>query len=174
MLLRLEEIAHTASSTASSLLIDGKFFCFVVEDGPRDKKVMHETRIPPGRYRILPRRVGSFFTRYSKAYGHKFVPWLQDVPGFTFILIHIGNTVTDTSGCLLVNRFIGLRPNGLFAGQDSTTVYKLLYSLMELALEREEEIWIEVIRKPIPEKLAFDYPNPEQIKPFKPSTDAKI
>ena len=30
------------------------------------------------------------------------LPWVQDVPGFEYILIHTGNTDEHTSGCLLV------------------------------------------------------------------------
>lgn len=152
MILLLQEIGTTPKSTGSQLLVDNRPFCFVVEDGHRDKKVKHETRIPAGRYRILPRTVGKFFERYSRMHGHKFVPWLQDVPGFEFILMHIGNTILDTSGCLLVNRFLGMDRNGNYIGNDSMSVYKLLYSLMEKALERGEEIWIEVQRKKNTEK----------------------
>lgn len=149
MILVLEEIGTTPNSTGSHLFVDGRPFSFVVEDGYRDKKVKHETRIPGGRYRILPRTEGKFFAKYARLYGHKFVPWLQDVPGFEFILIHTGNTVIDTSGCLLVNRSIGIGRDNNYFGSDSSTVYKLLYSLMEKALDRSEEIWIEIHRKPI-------------------------
>jgi hypothetical protein len=146
MLLELFEIANTANSTASLMAVDGRPLCFVVEDGPREKKVKHETRIPAGVFKILPRKEGSFFTQYSKNFGHKFVLHLQDVPGFEFILIHIGNTIKDTSGCLLVNRFVGLGIDGNFSGTDSTSVYKLLYSLAAAALERGEKIYIKINR----------------------------
>ena len=146
MNLILEEMCSTKNSTASCLLIDNAPFCFVVEDGARDKKVKHETRIPAGKYQIKPRRAGSFFQRYSKQFAHKFVPHILDVPGFEWILIHIGNTIKNTSGCLVVNRFIGIGPDGNYMGTDSASVYKLLYSLMDKALEQGEEIWIEVRR----------------------------
>jgi len=148
MILTLKEIGSTQNSTGSQLLMDGKPFCFVVEDGYRVKKIKHETRIPAGRYRVVPRKEGKFFHKYSIQFGHAFVPHLLDVPGFEFILIHIGNTIKDTSGCILVNRFIGLGTDNNYIGSDSTSVYKLLYSLMAAALERGEEIWIEVNRNP--------------------------
>lgn len=150
MILVLEEIGTTSNSTGSQLIVDKRPFCFTIEDGYRQKKIKHETRIPAGRYRIVARKAGSFFQKYARQFGHKFVPMLLDVPGFDYILIHIGNTVRDTSGCLLVNRFIGLGTDGHYTGTDSTSVYKLLYSLMEKALERDEEIWIEVKRREIP------------------------
>lgn len=147
MLLEVFEIAASANSTSSIMTVDGRPLCFVLEDGARDKKVKHETRIPGGVYKILPRKSGSFFTKYAKDFGHKFVLHLQDVPGFEFILIHIGNTIRDTSGCLLVNRFVGIGINGDFSGTDSTSIYKLLYSLAAAALERGEEIYIKINRK---------------------------
>lgn len=149
MNLRLEEIGTTPNSTGSHLFIDNRPFCFTVEDGYRDKKIKHETRIPAGRYRVVPRTVGSFFEKYKKQFGHKFVLHLLDVPGFEYILLHIGNTVKDTSGCVLVNRFLGLGTDGNYTGTDSTSVYKLMYSLAEKALERGEEIWIEIQRRKI-------------------------
>lgn len=149
MNLYLAEIGSTTNSTGSHLFVDNRPFCFVVEDGWREKKVKHETRIPAGKYQIFPRSEGKFFDKYSKQYGHKFVPWIYNVPGFEFILIHIGNFVSDTSGCLCVNRQIGLGNDGNYYGADSASVYKLLYSLMDKALERGEEIWIEIQRNPI-------------------------
>lgn len=151
MKLTLLEIGSTPNSTASHLYLDDRPFCFVIEDGYREKKVMHETRIPAGTYRIVPRAAGKFFELYSKRWGHKFVPHIIDVPDFTFILIHIGNTIKDTSGCLLVNRSVGLGNDGNYFGSDSSSVYRLLYSLMEKAFERNEEVIIEIYR----DQLAF-------------------
>jgi hypothetical protein len=149
MNLFLEEIGTTPNSTASHLFLDNRPFCFVVEDGHRDAKVAGETRIPAGRYQVVARRVGTFFEKYLKQFGHKFSIELRKVPGFDGILIHIGNTVKDTRGCLLVNRFVGLGTDGNYQGTDSTSVYKLLYSLIEKAYERGEDVWIEVQRRPI-------------------------
>lgn len=147
MKLRLFEIAATQNSTASLLSIDGKPFCMVVEDGPRDKKVKHETRIPAGIYQVEQRKEGKFFNQYSKRFKHSFVPELLNVPGFTGILIHIGNFISDTSGCLLVNRWVGLGADGNFSGMDSTTAYKRLYNVLAMAFEDGKTVEIEVNRK---------------------------
>lgn len=146
----IEEIGTTPNSTGSQLFVDGRPFCFVVEDGHRDKKVYGETRIPGGRYQIIPRYEGSFFEKYRREHGHKFSIQIANVPGFEFILIHIGNTIADTKGCLLVNRNIGIQTTPRdYKGTDSTSVYKLLYSLIEAAFERNEEVWIEIQRRDI-------------------------
>jgi hypothetical protein len=34
--------------------------------------------------------------------------WVQNVPGFKFILIHLGNTISDTEGCLIIGDKIGI------------------------------------------------------------------
>jgi hypothetical protein len=64
-----------------------------------------ETRIPEGRYEIKFRTQGEMHLNYSKKFPrpewHKGMLELQNVPGRQFILIHIGNTPTDTQGCLL-------------------------------------------------------------------------
>lgn len=148
MLIEINEIATTPNSTASVMLVDGRFFCFVLEDGPRDKKVKHETRIPAGMYPVLPAKTGRFYQLYKKRWGHEFAIYLDNVPGFTGILIHIGNTVKDTSGCPLVNRFLGLGVDGNFSGTDSTSVYRQLYSLVAAAFERKEKVLCKVIRLP--------------------------
>ena len=81
-----------------------KFLCYTLEDEYRKDKVKGETRIPAGTYDIILRKVGSFHTKYSEKFKdmHKGMLWVKDVPNFEYILIHIGNTDEDTSGCLLV------------------------------------------------------------------------
>lgn len=146
----IEEIGTTNNSTASQMFVDNRALCFVIEDGYRPVKISDETRIPPGRYQIKKRMAGKFYEKYKKDFGHKWVPHLQKVPGFEFILIHIGNTPKDTSGCLLVARGISMNlTTGDYNGIDSGSIYKLLYSLMNAAFERGEEIWIEIQRREI-------------------------
>ena len=60
------------------------------------------TAIPKGTYEIDMTTVSPKFKNraWAKPYGG-IVPTLKDVPGRTRILLHPGNTVDDTDGCLL-------------------------------------------------------------------------
>ena len=91
-------------ATNGILLVDGVFENYTLEDQYQAVKVMHETCIPEGTYDIKFRTVGGFHSKYSERYGnaHYGMLHLQDVPNFTYILIHAGNTDEHTSGCLIV------------------------------------------------------------------------
>ena len=100
-------------ATNGMLFIDGIFECYTLEDQYQAVKVMHETCIPEGTYDIKFRTVGGFHEKYKKRYGndHYGMLHLQDVPNFTYILIHAGNTDEHTSGCggvFLLLRFMWL------------------------------------------------------------------
>ena len=76
-----------------------------LEDVFRDVKIPSETRIPAGTYQIKLRAEGSTYERYVAKYGarhKKGMLWLQNVPNYEWIYIHIGNKHADTAGCLLV------------------------------------------------------------------------
>ena len=106
--------------------------CFLIEDASRNDKVKHHTRIPSGFYQVEKRQYGRFFESYKRRFGHRFVPELKDVPEFTNILIHIGNKITETSGCLLPN--MGCKQVGEdWQGLQSTAAYLQLYSLIDQA-----------------------------------------
>jgi len=87
-------------------IIDGEreFLCFTCEDEYRTKKVYDETRIPAGHYPIDLRLEG----KKHQSYTDKFPDWhmgmlqLRNVPGFKYVLIHIGNDDDDTAGCIVV------------------------------------------------------------------------
>ena len=91
-------------ATNGILLVDGVFEAYTLEDQYQAVKVMHETCIPEGTYNIKFRTTGGFHTKYKERYGnsHYGMLHLQDVPNFTYILIHAGNTDEHTSGCLIV------------------------------------------------------------------------
>ena len=124
------------------------FLCYTLEDEKREDKVMHETRIPAGTYKIKLRTVGGFHGRYEKKYGsmHKGMLHVQDVPGFEYILIHTGNTDEHTAGCLILGDSQEnnvLTSNG-FVGK-STQAYKRVYPPIAEALEKGKEVTIEYI-----------------------------
>jgi hypothetical protein len=109
MQLEVLRFSSEADSTNGLLfdITDGqrKFLSYTLEDEYRKEKIMSETRVPAGTYNVTLRTEGGFYQDYTERFGSDFnkgMLWVRDVPGFEYILIHIGNTDDDTSGCLLV------------------------------------------------------------------------
>lgn len=89
----LERWGFGPSSTVGSLYVPGLRHCYILEDQVRDGlKVPGETAISYGEYSLVRHQ--------SSRFGREMVR-LEDVPGFTGILLHPGNTHEDTEGCLL-------------------------------------------------------------------------
>ena len=117
-----------------------EFLCYTLEDEFRSQKVWGETRIPSGTYEIKFRKVGGFHKRYTEKFGSKHFGMLelQDVVGFKYVLIHIGNDDDDTAGCLLVGdeSIQNLTKPG-FIGR-STQAYKRVYAKIAGKLKKEK------------------------------------
>ncbi len=115
-------------ATLSLVAVNGRFACFGLEDAPRRIKIPGQTRIPAGSYRVTLRRTGGFHGRYGArfAHFHQGMLWVQDVPGFEYILIHCGNSPDDTAGCLLLGAGASAAP-GAFTLQASARAYTQLY-----------------------------------------------
>lgn len=90
--------------TNGLLFVNKKFECHTLEDEYRSTKVWGETRIPSGTYNVELRNIGGKNEKYKRKFPeiHHGMLWIKDVPGFEYILIHIGNTDQDTAGCVLV------------------------------------------------------------------------
>ena len=104
--------------------------------------MVSETRIPAGKYKVGVRATGGFHNRYSRKFSdiHQGMLHVQDVPGFEFILIHVGNTDEHTAGCLLVGTGAMARADDMSI-QSSVEAYKRLYSkVIEAAKEGDLEI----------------------------------
>lgn len=147
MEIKLKRYSENDESTLGLIFIDGEFFVYSLEDEGREKKVMHETRIPAGTYKLVLVTSGNHDARYSKMFPeiHKGMLLLQDVPGFTGILIHIGNTDDDTSGCILVGNTVN--NNKIAPGYlgDSKEAYKRFYFKVAKAIsDAIEEVKITI------------------------------
>ena len=122
-----------------------RFLCYTLEDEYREDKVMGETRVPSGTYRITLRKTGGFHGRYLKKYGemHKGMLWVRDVPNFEYILIHTGNTDEHTAGCLLVgdSQQTNFGDSDGFVGS-STQAYKRIYPMVAEVLEGGGDVTI--------------------------------
>lgn len=127
---------HNDDATLSAFILDGSLAAYCVEDEPRAEKVAGETRIPAGLYKVGVRAEGGFHNRYSTKFPtmHRGMLQVMDVPGFEYILIHVGNTDDDTAGCLC----IGTAPTSAIGVSSSVAAYKRLYPRMiEAALAGE-------------------------------------
>ena len=146
MKVNLHRINSNEHSTIGVLSINGKFVCFTLEDQQQDKKVMHETRIPAGTYEITLRTVGGFHDRYSRLFPdiHKGSLWVRNVPGFEYILIHIGNTDNDSSGCILVGDTVTQNVSNRGSIADSTKAYKRLYPQIANVLSKGVKVYIQI------------------------------
>ncbi len=126
-------------TTLSIVSVDGKFVCFGLEDEYRPEKVIGETRIPAGNYRIGLRTEGGHHERYMSRFAdiHKGMLHILDVPNFQWILIHCGNTDEDTAGCLLVGSQAVAEPGDMKI-VNSTAAYRRFYPLVADAAENND------------------------------------
>lgn len=138
--------------TIGKLYVNGIYECDTLEDTDRgltedsplseiqSKKVYGETAIPTGTYKIDMNTVSPKFKDrlWAKFCGGK-LPRLIDVPGYSEVLIHIGNKPADTLGCILVG-------DNKIKGQviNSTSTFQELYSLMLKAKVAGEEITVTI------------------------------
>lgn len=141
MILTLSRYLDNGVSTIGVLTVDDLMF-YTIEDTHRWKKIWGKTRIPAGTYEIKLRNEGNMNQKYSHKFKfHKGMLWLQGVPNFEYIYIHIGNRSEDSNGCILVGS--GMLNNNFITG--STVAYIRLYSKVIKTLEKEEQVFINII-----------------------------
>lgn len=104
---KLERAWRLETYTVGKVFVDGKRFSESMEDKdrgltqdmPLDEikrvKVYGETAIPTGTYTVK--------MTYSQKYK-RMMPEVLNVPGYSGIRIHSGNTAKDSLGCILLGR----------------------------------------------------------------------
>ena len=95
--LTLTRTSKWEGCTTGILHEGGTILCYTLEPQWRnlkcEKKVMGRTAIPEGTYRVRMAPSQKF---------RRMMPYLMEVPNFTGVMIHPGNRVEDTEGCILV------------------------------------------------------------------------
>jgi len=95
MKIEVKRVFTGKTYTIGHLYIDGEYITDTLEDVPREVKIMNETCIPIGTYKVILNESNRF---------KRVMPLLLNVPNFEGIRIHSGNTEADTSGCILVGK----------------------------------------------------------------------
>jgi hypothetical protein len=138
MEITLKRTIRKPEFTIGELKVNGNFHSYVLEDADRGLhsgmslseiasiKIPAETAIPSGRYEV----VLNFSNRFQKL-----LPLLLDVPGFSGVRIHSGNTTAHTEGCLLPGNKRNLALGEVYESRDATN---RLISLINAAVKKEK------------------------------------
>lgn len=130
----------SSKSTIGDLFIDGNRFCFTLEDVYRGlrqdmdlgtiKRIKQAgvTAIPTGTYKVKL----TMSNRFKKV-----LPEILNVPGYSGVRIHAGNTDADTEGCILVGN---TNPSKDFVGGSQDAIRSLL-----AILQGQDNISIQII-----------------------------
>ena len=114
--LSINRFALKERYTIGRFSVDGLYLCDTLEDRVRELpddqagafyKVPGETAIPRGRYQAI--------VTFSQKFQRR-LPLLLNVPYYTGIRIHRGNTELHTAGCILVgeNKAVGMVLNSTY------------------------------------------------------------
>ena len=142
MELKMKRLMSSEDETLGVLQCGDHMFA-TLEDEFRKIKVPGETRIPAGTYDIKLRSASPMAQRYEDKFGpsHAGIPWLQDVPGFEWVYLHIGNDDDDTAGCILVANAVNFAEGTLLY---STPAYNHIQSEIQHALNKGESVTITI------------------------------
>lgn len=134
MELKLNRIFLGSSATIGELLVNDKHLCDTLEDRvrPEGEKVYSKTAIPEGTYEVKLTHSPRF---------KKILPEILNVPNFSGIRIHTGNSSKDTEGCILVGTWDGEKEDWV---GNSRIAFDELMALLEEATNNKEKVTITV------------------------------
>ena len=141
---KIIRVAQGKESTLSHLYIDGIFQCFLLEDKIRAVKIMKQTAIPEGIFRLQLNTWGGMNKTYFPTSGpiHKGMIEIADLPTFSAVYIHVGNTIVETAGCPLVGLSY-IKKDGEYQVLQSADAYRQVYrKLYEVATGKDNQIEI--------------------------------
>jgi len=94
---------------------------FTLEDKERAVKIDGKTAIPTGKYTITYNMSNRF---------RKMMTLIQDVPNFSGVRVHSGNTIHDTEGCILLGMGVKFSRNAnlyeLVDSREAVSIFELI------------------------------------------------
>ena len=128
MLIEVKRFEFKDTHTVGKLYLDGIYECFTLEDAVRNgTKIIGKTAIPIGTYKVII----DASTRFKQD-----MPHILDVPDFTGVRIHAGNTSADTDGCILLG--------STWAGKDFIGNSKIAYKKFFNKLKENKTVSITI------------------------------
>ncbi len=99
MHLHLLRTKLTPNETLGTMTVDGRHFCYTLEDAvrPIGQKIEGRTAIPAGPYTVIVSWSPRFKMQMPLLLGND-----QFTKNWSGVRIHSGNSATDTEGCILV------------------------------------------------------------------------
>lgn len=142
ILLTLVREIFEEDRTLGHLYIDGKPFCWTLEDVVRPKgvKIDRKTAIPTGTYKLAVNMSNKF---------KRLIVQLLNVPMFEGIRIHGGNNPEDTEGCILVAFNHKGKDKKTLKSIIFGTAEKQVFDYIAKAIKKEEDVWITISNKKI-------------------------
>ena len=140
MIITLQRRPSHGEATIGKLSIDGTFACYTLEDQVREVpgqpveawKIHGKTAIPAGDYRIT--------LENSNRFGPDTLT-VNNVPGFSGVRMHAGNTSEDTEGCPL----LGMQATDTsLIGGTSRPAVALVKGEVQRAISRGELVTMQV------------------------------
>ena len=138
MKIKLVRTTNGDDFTEGKLYVNDVQECYTVEDTDRfledgNEKVYGKTAIPRGDYEVI--------ISYSNRFKKELIEILN-VPQFTGIRIHAGNSSRDTEGCIIVGS-TNKQDDDNWVG-NSKTAYKDLHTKIKEAIDNGEQVTISI------------------------------
>ena len=128
MQIKLKRYEFNDAYTVGRMYINDVYFCYTLEDVVRKgAKVNGQTAIPTGTYDVI--------VDVSARFG-KSLPHILNVPNFTGVRIHAGNTSANTEGCILLGH--------TWAGKDFIGNSKIAFDSFFKQLEKDKKATITI------------------------------
>ena len=153
MELKLKRRYKAETYTIGDMFVEDEWFCNTLEDKDRGLKssmsleeinkikVYAETAIPAGRYKVIMDVVSPKYNKvkwYKDNFGGR-MPRLENVKGFSGILIHPGKTAVDSAGCIIVG--LNKKKGNVL---ESRATFQKLWKILEEAYKSKKTIYLTI------------------------------